>query len=167
MYTDQKETFFQVSEVQNEEFLPETDEDERIEEQDIPEHAEDSPEPVNDVSEVNVEVELREMSENEEVVADESLPDSEESDKDDATEVITNSKKYILKTYKCALCNLKFGGKKTFQNHECKVDEMKCKVCKKEFSDLRTFRKHVNMAHQTNKNIKKRKCPMCKVVSNI
>lgn len=91
-----------------------------------------------------------------------------ESSDDPDVGVIANPKKYVLKTYKCPVCGLKFGGKKTFENHECNTDDpnpTKCKICGKEMKDVKALRGHINRTHsKSGSTVKRRKCPMCKQV---
>lgn len=60
--------------------------------------------------------------------------EKEDSEEDiSENEMLSNNKSFILRKYKCRACNKKFGGKKSYYEHECQLDELKCRFCQKEF----------------------------------
>lgn len=60
--------------------------------------------------------------------------ENEESEEEFSdNEMLSTNKSFILRKYKCRVCNKKFGGTKSYNQHECQLDEMKCRFCQKEF----------------------------------
>lgn len=86
--------------------------------------------------EIDVKKEQREPKKEQPQIEDSDITESESSDDPDVG-IIANPKKYVLKTYKCPVCNLKFGGKKTFESHECNTDDPTCNICGKKMKDVK------------------------------
>lgn len=128
-------------------------------------------EKIDEVQEESSEENEEQLNEKDEEPGD---PDWEEGEEEEPTdpeedkEMITKSTKVILKKYKCKIpgCGKLLGGLKAFKAHKCDVTEFRCNYpkCRKVFNKKHSFQTHLN-SHQvlSKKNIKKRKCPMCKL----